>query len=133
VQPLSRAKIEERERRERAGVNAVVGSWPAARGLACGEGLACGIFLWLTGQMGGMMEVFFLFWCEMQQKEMEDGGERNGREAGAEKGEARRRRAQLSFHFVGFSLWCSNFLFLVLVPSFTLVFSFFLFGTFVSL
>ena len=42
---VPRAKIEERERRERAGVNAVVGSWPAARGLACGEGLACGIFL----------------------------------------------------------------------------------------
>ena len=71
--------MEERERRERAGVNAVVSSWPAARGLTCGEGLACGIFLWLTGQMGGMMEVFFFFgvkWSRkkwrMEEKEMEE-------------------------------------------------------------
>jgi len=67
----------------------------------------------------------------MGQKEMEDGGERNGREASAEKG--RREDEGLSFVFIllvfhfGAAIFCSWFSF------FTLVLSFFLFGTFDSL
>ena len=73
-------------------------------------------------ERGGMEEGDVAERKEKQQR-------RKGREAGAEKG---RREddglVKLYFHFVGFSLWCCNFLFLVLCFHFSgFIFSFWYF------